>query len=109
MALLSLPGTGGGAMTDHPDHDPLTVPGLPHLVIAAACWWTAAPRCGSLLGAVLVHDTLMGTVKVYLGQAHGFDGAADRSLIAQWGAKLDPDLGRVMFPAWAGSEWAIDE
>lgn len=89
--------------------DTLTVPNLPHLVIAAARWWNAAPPAGALIGAVLVHDTAMGTVKAFIGSVYGIDEEADQVLIAEWGAKLDPDLGRVMFPAWASAEWAVDD
>jgi hypothetical protein len=86
------------------DREPLTVPRQPHLVIAAARWWTPAPPAGNFLGAVLVHDTLMETVKAYLGQGAGYDTRDDMMTISEWGAKLDPDLGRVMFPAWAVDE-----
>jgi hypothetical protein len=88
--------------------EPLTFPGSPHLQIPTWRWWTTAPPAGICLGAVVVYDTLMATVKVYLGRGQGLDEREDVLTIAQWGAKLDPVIGIAMFPAWADKEWAVD-
>jgi hypothetical protein len=73
--------------------------------VKAVLWWTAAPPAGGLIGAVLTHDTTVNSVRAFVGTGHGFDEDADAKLIAEWGAPLDPDLGRFLFPAWAEHEW----
>jgi hypothetical protein len=80
--------------------------GMPrHLTVRAMRWWTAAPPAGGLLGAVLVDDSITGTVRVFIGGADGADELGDAELIAQWGAPVDTDLARAMFPQYADRQW----
>ena len=82
------------------------MPGMAgHLTVRSMRWWTAAPPAGGLLGAVLVDDSITGTVRVFIGGAQGHDELGDAELIAQWGAPVDIDLGRAMFPQYADREW----
>ena len=81
------------------------MPGMAgHLTVRSMRWWTAAPPAGGRLGAVLVDDD-SGTVRVFIGGAQGHDELGDAELIAQWGAPVDIDLGRAMFPQYADREW----
>jgi hypothetical protein len=89
--------------------DVLTVRGRPELVILSVAWWTAAPPAGGLLGAVLIHDTNIGTLRTYIGGGRGHDEGADALTIAEWGAKLSPSVGRAVFPAWASWQWKEDD
>jgi hypothetical protein len=87
----------------------LTVPSQSHLVILSATWWTPATPAGGTIGAVLIHDTITGTLRAYIGNGDGFDEEADTITIAQWGAELIPAVGRAVFPAWAsGWHWKDD-
>ena len=86
----------------------LAMPGQPRLVILSVTWWTPAPPAGGTIGAVLIHDTITGTLRAYIGGGQGFDEEADTLTIAQWGAKLIPAVGRAIFPAWASERWKDD-
>lgn len=86
----------------------LTVPDGPHLVVLSVTWWTPAPPVGPLIGAVLVHDTIVGKLRAYIGAGSGLATPADTLTIASWGAKLEPAVGRAIFPDWASWQWKED-
>jgi hypothetical protein len=76
--------------------------------IVASIWWTPGPPAGPLIGAVLLHDETTGEMKPYIGTASGLDEEMDARLIAEWGAKVAPAIGRAMFPAYSDRRWAGD-
>lgn len=78
----------------------------PGYKIIAHRWWTQGPPQPGVpqLGAVLELDEMMGTVQAYLGSV---DASAHPKAalvrIAIWGAKLEPQVARAIWPEEAAS------
>lgn len=69
--------------------------------ILACRWYTPGgllPTAGLCVGAVLVEYPHDGYVQAYIGIGEGWNEEADKQHIAEWGAKLEPDVAREMFP-----------
>jgi hypothetical protein len=76
--------------------------------VVTARWWTPGPPAGPLVGAVLCRDAVTDELKAYIGVGIGDSEDADIRLIADWGAKVDPVLGKALFPAQSFLRWADD-